>query len=165
MRNEEGKILQYTTMSLYVLYPCVQRITYIYDASEEAIAFVTYCRIKTSKGNKVSFNSRKTNFAPTKYQSIPRLELQAAVFAVRLRNQIVGYHSANIDFVHFWTDSHSVIRWVNSETKKYKQYVANRVGEILESSEATEWRWLPGSMNPADDATRGQRRLNLKVDG
>lgn len=32
--------------------------------------------------------------------------------------------------------------------------MANRIGEILESSETSKWRWLPGVMNPADDATR-----------
>lgn len=32
-----------------------------------------------------------------------------------------------------WTDSTTVLKWINSDTYKYKQYVPNRLSEILES--------------------------------
>lgn len=41
-----------------------------------------------------------------------------------------------------------------SDHRRYKQFVANRVAEVLESSHENEWRWVPGEMNPADDGTR-----------
>ena len=124
------------------------------DASEQAMAVVAYWRILAPDGIHVSFICGKTNCAPSKYQSIPKLELQAAVYAVRLKCQIVENHSVKPDKVQFWSDSATVVKWVQSDARKYKQYVANRIGEILESSSVSSWRWLPGAENPADDATR-----------
>ena len=47
-----------------------------------------------------------------------------------------------------------MVKWLKSENRRYKQFVANRVAGILDSSEEEQWRWLPGNMNPADDGTR-----------
>ncbi|XP_037809650.1 uncharacterized protein LOC119602292 isoform X1 [Lucilia sericata] len=131
------------------------------DASEQAMAVVGYWRIKTNTGYKISFVCGKTNCAPTRYHSIPKLELQAAVIAVRLQNQIINHYCVKPDRVQFWTDSHTVMRWIKSDSRKYKQYVANRVGEILEATTVDNWRWLPGTENPADDATRSKPKFEF----
>ena len=39
--------------------------------------------------------------------------------------------------------------------------MANRVGEIRESSEPHQWRHVPGKQNPADDCSRGLSATNL----
>lgn len=44
--------------------------------------------------------------------------------------------------------------WIHSETKRYKQFVANRLNEITELTETKNWKWLPGDMNVSDDGTR-----------
>ncbi|XP_037813256.1 uncharacterized protein LOC119604602 isoform X1 [Lucilia sericata] len=118
------------------------------------MAAVAYWRYYTPDGPKISFVSGKTNCAPTKSISIPRLELQAAVMAIRLKNAIVEHHNIKPVEFYFWTDSSTVIKWLTSEHRRYKQFVANRVAEILESSEEKQWRWVPGEMNPADEGTR-----------
>ncbi|XP_062556893.1 uncharacterized protein LOC134221721 [Armigeres subalbatus] len=48
----------------------------------------------------------------------------------------------------------NVLCWINSDHRRYSQYVGHRISEILEISEAHEWRWIPGKQNPADDATK-----------
>lgn len=53
-----------------------------------------------------------------------------------------------------WTDSKTVILWINSEARNYKPYVMHRIAEILENSEGAQWRWVPTSLNPADAGTR-----------
>ncbi|XP_058816893.1 uncharacterized protein LOC131680191 [Topomyia yanbarensis] len=51
--------------------------------------------------------------------------------------------------------------WLNSDHRRYSQFVAFRVGEILESTDISEWRWLSGKLNVADEATKWQRLPDL----
>ena len=104
----------------------------------------------------VSFVCAKTSCAPIRYHTIPRLELQAATMAVRLKDVIVKAHSIRVRKFVFWSDSTTTLQWIHGDITMYKKYVANRVAEILESSEATQWRWCPGELNPADDGTRAK---------
>ncbi|CAB4020337.1 Hypothetical predicted protein [Paramuricea clavata] len=55
----------------------------------------------------------------------------------------------------FWTDSMIVLSYIHNTTKRFQTYVANRVNEIRELSEPTQWRHCPGELNPADDCSRG----------
>lgn len=49
--------------------------------------------------------------------------------------------------------SNSVLVWVKT-TKSLNSYIACRVGEILETSNSEQWRWVSTLENPADLATR-----------
>ena len=49
-----------------------------------------------------------------RHLSIPRLELQAAVMAVRLKEQIVTEHEMKINNCSFWSDSTTVLQWIRS---------------------------------------------------
>ncbi|XP_059218365.1 uncharacterized protein LOC131994991 isoform X1 [Stomoxys calcitrans] len=135
------------------------------DASEEAMAVVAYWRMVNSEFVEVAFIMGKTSCAPTRYHTIPKLELQAAVMGVRLKELIMQNHLKNINKCYFWTDSSTVLQWIRSDHRKYKQYVANRVAEVLENSCAKDWRWCPGVENPADDATRAKYSKNYNADG
>lgn len=136
------------------------------DASEEALAAVGYWRIENSSMIKVGFVSGKTSCAPMRFHSIPKLELQAAVMAARLKTTIITCHDrVKIDKIVFWSDSITVIRWIRSDHRRYKQYVANRVAEILENSEISDWRWCPTLQNPADVATRAKYPINYDPEG
>ena len=43
--------------------------------------------------------------APIRHMTIPKLELQAAVYGVWLRKQILNEHEVRIDKIYHWTDS------------------------------------------------------------
>ena len=43
-------------------------------------------------------------------------------------------------------------------------YVANRVGEILETMEPAQWKYVPTDLNPAEDCTRGLEASQLTPD-
>ncbi|XP_017468539.1 PREDICTED: uncharacterized protein LOC108360659 [Rhagoletis zephyria] len=138
------------------------------DASEVAYAAVAYWRFPegTRTPNPI-FISGKAKCAPLKLTSIPRLELQAAVLATRLRKSILQCHGKIPKRVVMWSDSKTVLAWVKSDYWRYKPYVAHRVNEILEASDVNEWRWVPSALNPADWGTRpkADRRSSTWISG
>lgn len=50
---------------------------------------------------------------------------------------------------------------LRSDTRKYSQFVAFRVAQILESSGNIEWRWIPSAENVADEATKTKHKIDL----
>ncbi|XP_023289117.1 uncharacterized protein LOC111674124 [Orussus abietinus] len=126
------------------------------DASEKAFAAVAYWRLRyDATTTDVAFIAGKSRVAPLKLVSIPRMELQAAVLAVRLAQTITEEHEIKASKRRYWTDSRTVLLWIKSDPRKYKAFVAHRLGEIDDMTKVDEWRWVPTKQNPADDATRG----------
>ncbi|XP_053968485.1 uncharacterized protein LOC128869910 [Anastrepha ludens] len=135
----------------------VQLHTFV-DAGESAYAAV--CYLLVSKGNDVTVSlvAGKSKVAPLKPLSIPRLELQAAVIGVRLANMVSNTQRINIMSKYWWTDSKTVLRWMRMDPKNFHQFVMHRIGEILEASNVSQWRWVPSRNNPADLATKTTTR-------
>ena len=96
--------------------------------------------------------------------TIPKLELQAAVYGDRLRKQILNEHDVKIDKIVHWTDSSTVLQWLQAAHKKQQVFVANRATEILETSSMDQWRHVKGVENPADIGTRGGTR-GMSIEG
>ena len=69
--------------------------------------------------------------------------------------------SINVSRVICWTDSTDVLYWVRNQSRKFKTFVANRVGEIQETTNPEQWHHVPGHKNPADLATRGMNIHDL----
>ena len=90
-----------------------------------------------------------------KKQTTPRLELQAAVYAIRTRRTISNETTFNVVDVHHWSDSSSVLHWISKTHERHKIFIANRLSEILDHSKRSEWRYVPSKLNPADNATPG----------
>ncbi|KAG4074889.1 hypothetical protein HA402_009314 [Bradysia odoriphaga] len=131
------------------------------DASVEACAATTYLRIVTQDGVDCCLVSAKTKVAPTKQLTVPRLELQAAVIGARLASNVKKSLTVNIEKHFYWTDSQTVMAWINSESRRYSQFVSFRIGEILESTDSAQWRWVPTKHNVADEGTKSKLFPNL----
>ena len=102
------------------------------DASEHTMCAVAYLRSKPKEYSAdLAFVIGKCRVAPMRHLSIPRLELQAAVMAVRLKEQIVKEHETKIHSCNFWSDSTTVLQWIHSSHRKQQVFVENRVAEIL----------------------------------
>ncbi|XP_074611044.1 uncharacterized protein LOC141865611 [Acropora palmata] len=97
----------------------------------------------------------KSRLAPLKAITIPRLELSAAVLAVRLDRMIRQEIRLPIKSLTFWTDSTCVLRYIRNKEKRFQTFVANRVTRSLEQSQEAQWRYIDTTSNPADEASRG----------
>ena len=125
------------------------------DASEVAYGAVAYLRTVTHGRITVSFVMSKTRLAPIKTLTVPRLELQAAVTAIRLKSKILEEIDLNVDQTHLWSDSKIVLHYISNTQRRFSVYVSHRVAEIVSNSDIKEWHHIPGAMNVADDCTRG----------
>ena len=126
------------------------------DSSQGVFCAVGFLRARLSSSQKtqISFIFGKARVAPMKAPSIPKLELQAALLATRLKDDILTALTVSFNLVYMWTDSTTVLQWLNS-TEKLPVFVANRVGKILESTTIDEWHHVLSGGNPADTGTRG----------
>ncbi|XP_058817638.1 uncharacterized protein LOC131680938 [Topomyia yanbarensis] len=124
------------------------------DASEHAYGCVAYLRAVINGNVRCSLVMSRAKVAPLKRQSIPRLDLMAAVLGARLSRTVLGMHSLEITRCILWTDSRTVCSWLQSDQYKFKQFIAFRVGEILELTRVIDWRWLPTKLNIADVLTK-----------
>lgn len=103
----------------------------------------------------VSFLTARSKVAPKKQQSIPRLELCAALTGAQLAKVVSTELTLPIHHITLWTDSTTVLTWLKSESCRFKVFVGTRVAEIQDLTEHHTWRFVPSSSNPADDITRG----------
>ena len=130
------------------------------DASEKAMCIVAYLQdIATLK---LTYVVGKCRVAPIRHMTIPKLELQAAVYGGRLRKQILNELDVRIDKIYHWNDSSTVLEWLQAAHKKQQVFVANRAAEILENSSIDQWRHVKGVENPADIGTRGMSVEGLR---
>jgi hypothetical protein len=124
------------------------------DASKAAYATVAYlvCHYRDHSISSCLVAS-KCRVAPVKTMTIPRLELMGAILSVHLAQTILKV--LTVDRALFWTDSENVWHWVRNQSREFKPFVANRIGEIQRSTNPDQWYHVPGTLNPADLASRG----------
>ena len=118
------------------------------DASKQAYGAVVYLRSVYGDGRvQISLVAAKTRVAPTKRQSIPRLELLGALSLARLTRKIKDI-LGEIDTTH-WVDSTAALCWIKND-RVWKQYIRNRVAEIRSLTSVDSWQFCPVTQNPAD---------------
>ena len=121
------------------------------DASEVTFGAAAYWRIETrGQSYHCSFIFGKTRLAPIKPLTIPRLELQAAIMAVRMSQTIQEELDVMPSQITYWTDSITVLSYIKSR------------GTRVSDPEA--WRHVPGRLNVADDCSRGLSAQDLLRD-
>ena len=126
------------------------------DASTDGYGACCYIRQVGKDGEiNTSLVFAKSRVAPLKPITTPRMELQAAVVAVRIYHIAAKELKINIDKTYFWCDSRIVLGYIANEARKFHIYVANRVHEIHRYSEPSQWNYVTTKDNPADIASRG----------
>ncbi|GBM13379.1 hypothetical protein AVEN_45203-1, partial [Araneus ventricosus] len=124
------------------------------DAS--TLAYATCVFLRAEKEGKVTCQliQARSRIAPLKGISIPRMELLACNIGARLANSVKkDLNLVDIESF-FWSDSMDALYWIKKEGP-WMTFVSNRVNEIRRLSEAYEWKFVPGTQNPADLPSRG----------
>lgn len=114
----------------------------------------------------MSFILGKARVAPLKPITIPRLELTAAVLAVRIDKMMRSDLQLQLERSCFWIDSSTVLKYINNENRRFRTFVAYRISVIREATDPVQWQYVHTSQNPADSASRGltvQKLLNSKT--
>ena len=83
--------------------------------------------------------------------TIPKLELQAAVLATRLKVSVLEQLKFKVNKPY---KSQITLKSIKNESKRFPIFVMNRLHEIRANSDTTEWNYVPGEINPADHCTR-----------
>ncbi|XP_051785417.1 LOW QUALITY PROTEIN: uncharacterized protein LOC127528741, partial [Erpetoichthys calabaricus] len=131
------------------------------DASEDGYGTVTYLVLTNEEGKKhCSFLMGKSRVAPLKQATIPRLELTAAVVAVKMDKMLKSELQMPLEESTFWTESITVLKYISNESTRFKTFVANR-NVIRDHSQPSQWRYVTSVLNPADQASRGLSMENF----
>ena len=126
---------------------------------KDAYGAVAYFRTVDATGDvTVRLISSHVRVAPVKAVSIPRLELMAANIEAALATTTTAPH---LEDVSSWTDSLNVLFWLRNQSRSFKPFVANHVGEIHRTTDPSQWHHVPSQDNPADLLSRGLSAKDL----
>ena len=132
-------------------------------ASAKAYCAVIYLVCETGSGIYSRLVCSKTRIAPLKGLSIPRLELMSARILANLMENVRNALSFQVEITSFkyWLDSETALFWLNN-AGEWKQFVRQRVNEILAKTDKNNWGHCPGKENPADIGSRELQASKLK---
>ena len=120
------------------------------DASQQAYASCSYLRVVDEHGSgHCVFVIGKSRLTPLKSVTIPRLELSAAILAVKLDIMLRKCSTIPLsDPSMFWCDSTAVLQTIANNTKRFPTFVANRVAIIERNKNLSHWRYVPTKKIP-----------------
>ena len=104
---------------------------------------------------RMKFVLGKSRVSPIKTVMMPRLELSAATLAIKLARMISKELEVELCRTVYWTDSTTVLRYIENRSHCFSVFVANRLSRVHSSSQASQWRYVESKRHPADLASRG----------
>ena len=135
---------------------CEWELHHFSDASFDGYGACSYLRIiNGDRRVSTALVMSKSRVTPKRPMTIPRLELAAALTAVKSsefwRMELCIPELRE----YFWTDSKAVLGYIRNESKRFHVFVANRVQQIRQSTSVEQWKHVSSVENPADLASRG----------
>lgn len=126
------------------------------DVSQSAYGACIYVRSHNEEGViSVRLLCSKSRVASLGSTTFPRLELCGAVLLTQLMTKVSAILRMDMERCHFWTDSTIVLAWIAGSPNQWKTYVANRVSQIQDVTNFSQWRHVTTDCNPADLVSRG----------
>ena len=128
------------------------------DASAQAFASVGYVRVTYKDNIKptyVNFAGAKNNIAPIKTKrTIPKLELMSIEQGSRLATKISDSLEIPKCDIYLWSDAKTALQWLRMDSSTLMLLIHNYCNKIKARFDIKQIRWVPGTENPADIATR-----------
>ena len=113
------------------------------------------------KTMELKFVIGKARESPIKRMTISNLELQAVTNGAKLAKFVKEQQDITINSLTLWTDSTTVLHWINTPNERQRIFIADRLNLILDTNSQLDWRYVPSKDNPADNATRGYRASDM----
>ena len=125
------------------------------DASEDAIGYVIYVQSRNIYGLvHTEFFGSDSRVAPKGANTIPRLELCAALEATQKALRAVSEMVIAPDAIQFYSDSRIFLGYLTNDSKRFSRYVTRRITRIRELVDPSQWSYISTHANPADYTTR-----------
>ena len=102
----------------------------------------------------------KTRVTPLQKMTIPRVEMQAAVLGVRLSSSIQKNSIWEFEKIYHIVDSECTLAIIKKDTSALREFMGNRVAEILESTSIEQWHHVKSTDNIADLGTRNNATVD-----
>ena len=129
------------------------------DASVKMTAAVCYVRFRLKQGGySCSMLTAKSRSVDS---TIPRNELSSNVLAAEMFVTLSKAFGDKIESYYVFTDSMIALSWLSNAQKLLKPFCFNRVRQVQRLADITRWRFVPGTLNPADHATKGDVKEEL----
>ncbi len=125
------------------------------DASLSARGAVAYLQATSNQTTTVTIVQARGKVTPIDPETIPNQELVSCKIGAELYRKIIGTLRLKVNKVIFWTDSQAVLYWLKKDNANQPHYVKALRDFILTSTDSSQWRYVPSSLNPADYITRG----------
>lgn len=110
------------------------------DGSENAYGCCLF--IRTTNSHRKHFANllcAKSGVGSIKTITLPRLELSSAVLLARLVRKATNSLIIAFTKMYLRSDSTITLSWIHSDSNNWKTFVANRVAQIHELTDITEW--------------------------
>ena len=135
------------------------------DGSTIAYGAVAYLRtIYMDDSSTVRLIKAAKKCTPIRRQTIPRIELMAALETAKLSCRLEKVLQP--DKITLFTDAIVVLFWIlKSDMHRFADWIQTRLTQIHELTKNAEWRHVESLMNPADLLSRGVKIKEIFLDG
>jgi len=107
----------------------------------------------------------KSKIAPKSRITVPRLELNGAVLAKRIREFLVGLIGLEFSNVYHVVDSSTVLGYMHKVDSKLIRVSEVQRSGVFQDGRLKNWAWVDGDLNPADWATKPRNVPELDLGG
>ena len=126
------------------------------DGSSLAMCAAAYIRWELQSGDVMAqLIAAKARVTPIERMTTPRSEMQSGVLGVRLSKAIQkACNNLKFDEIVHISDSECTIASLQKDSTALKEFMGNRVSEIMRLTEISQWNHTKSANNSADIGTR-----------